>query len=79
MQARSYIVIALILVVLASAGAVIVSQRVNALAAGHGDFGTRFQPVPQPETLRLSRLEQERQAGIGSVKRLRPVEVPREQ
>lgn len=80
MQTRSYIVIALILVVLASAGAVFVSQGPNDRAPAHGDFAHRFQPVPAAEPVRLSRLDQERQrqAGIGSVKHLQPVAIARE-
>jgi hypothetical protein len=77
MQARSYIVIVLVLVVLASAGAGVFSQRVDAPAAAHGDFATRFQPAP----VQVSKLEEnrQRQAGIGSIKELRPVEIPRKQ
>lgn len=78
MQARSYLILAAVVFAAAAAGVVVVIQahQVGNGRPGHGDFSTRFQPtIPAPS---VAQLDRQRQAGIGSIRELRPVDLTRQ-
>jgi hypothetical protein len=76
MHARSTLILAAVVAAVAGAVVFVIVSQAGANGAEHGNFENRFQPVMPARS--VAEVDRARQAGIGSIRELRPVEIARQ-
>lgn len=78
MHAHRRISTAALLIAVLTAAVWFVLPWIRQPAPAHGEFARRFQPAALLPAPSAAKVDQERRASIGSVKKLRPVQIARQ-